>query len=190
MNIILPTVSLLVFVVAGLGSNSQSQDQWARANIKAKRLAPAAFNQLPQPVVAYLQKRKCLIPQSWRTPKPHNVIRGSFIQSGQNDWAVLCSNGTTSAILVFPQGATIGVLKIAQGDDTGYLQAADGNGTIGYSRAISTVGKKFIVSHYRAYGGTKPPVITHQGIDDAFLEKASGVHYYHRGKWLQLTGAD
>jgi hypothetical protein len=32
--------------------------------------------------------------------------------------------------------------------------------------------------------------MNHQGIDDAFLEKASVTYYYYRGKWLQLTGAD
>jgi hypothetical protein len=44
--------------------------------------------------------------------------------------------------------------------------------------------------HYLGYGGPKPPPMNHQGIDDAFLEKASVTYYYYRGKWLQLTGAD
>jgi hypothetical protein len=46
------------------------------------------------------------------------------------------------------------------------------------------------MGHYRAYGGPKPPPIDHQGIDDAFLEKASVTFYFHKGNWLQLTGAD
>ena len=41
--------------------------------------------------------------------------------------------------------------------------------------------------HYDAYGGPKPPPIDHQGIDDAFVEKASVVHYFHRGKVVQVT---
>jgi hypothetical protein len=61
---------------------------------------------------------------------------------------------------------------------------------IGYSRAISPVGREFIVRHYVAYGGVKPPPIDHQGIDDAFVGKASVVFYFYRGKWLELTGAD
>jgi hypothetical protein len=36
----------------------------------------------------------------------------------------------------------------------------------------------------------KPPRIDHKGIDDAFVGKASEVHYYYRGKWLELQGAD
>jgi len=61
---------------------------------------------------------------------------------------------------------------------------------IGFSRGISPVMKDFILRHYNAYGGTKPPPIDHQGIDDAFIEKASVVWYFHDGKWLKLTGAD
>jgi hypothetical protein len=44
-------------------------------------------------------------------------------------------------------------------------------GQIGYSRGISAVGKDFIMRHYDAYGGTKPPPIDHLGIEDSFLEK-------------------
>jgi hypothetical protein len=47
-----------------------------------------------------------------------------------------------------------------------------------------------ILYDLRARCGPKPPPIDHLGIDDAFLEKASVVHYYYQGKWLQLTGAD
>jgi hypothetical protein len=45
------------------------------------------------------------------------------------------------------------------------------------------------MSHYRTYGDPEPPPIDHQGIDDAFLAKAS-VTYYHEGKWLRLQEAD
>jgi hypothetical protein len=61
---------------------------------------------------------------------------------------------------------------------------------IGYSRAISPVGREFIMRHHQGYGGVKPPPIDHQGIDDAFVGKASVVLYFYRGKWLELTGAD
>jgi len=61
---------------------------------------------------------------------------------------------------------------------------------IGFSRGIKPVGKDFVMGHFRAYRGPKPPPIEHQGIDDAFIEKASVTWYLHEGKWLKLTGAD
>ena len=57
-------------------------------------------------------------------------------------------------------------------------------------RRLIAVNLNFILARYEAYGGRKPPRIDHQGIDDGYLEKASYVLYYHRGKWLELQGAD
>jgi hypothetical protein len=74
-------------------------------------------------------------------------------------------------------------------EERSYLQS-DVDGKYIYSREIRPVGRDFIIGHYRAYGGPEPPPIEHQGIDDAFLEKASVTYYYHEGKWLQLQGAD
>jgi hypothetical protein len=54
---------------------------------------------------------------------------------------------------------------------------------------IRPVDRKFIMEHYRAYGGPKPPPIDHQGIESGG-ETASVVLYYCRGKWLKLQGAD
>ena len=59
-----------------------------------------------------------------------------------------------------------------------------------YSREIASVGRAYILQHYQAYGGTKPPPIDHQGINDAFVEKGSVVLYFYRQEWLRLTGAD
>ena len=59
-----------------------------------------------------------------------------------------------------------------------------------FDRGLGTADRKFIVDSYKAYGGPKPPPITHLGINYEFLERASLVRYCHRGKWLELTGAD
>ena len=48
----------------------------------------------------------------------------------------------------------------------------------------------YILSHNRDYGGPEPPPIDHDGVNDVFAEKASVVHYFYRGRWLALTGAD
>ena len=153
------------------------------------RLPPAAFSGLPGNVVRELQRRGCTIPQTAYTKKPHNVISGEFAKSGQTDWAVLCSVKGVSTILVFWNGSEKNPAEIATMEDRIFLQGISPE-KIGYSRELTPVGKDFIVRHYDAYGGTKPPPIDHLGIDDAFLEKASVVWYFYNGKWLKLTGAD
>jgi hypothetical protein len=121
--------------------------------------------------------------------KPNNVVRGQFARPGQLDWAVLCSIKGVSTILVFWNGSEKDPAAIALMEDRNFLQGVTAT-EIGYSRGIGIADRDFIMRHYSAYGGPKPPPIDHQGIDDAFLEKASVTWYFHNGKWLQLTGSD
>jgi hypothetical protein len=119
----------------------------------------------------------------------HNVIRGQFAKPGQSDWAVLCSVDGISSILVFWNGAAKNPAVLSTGKDIDRLQGWVGD-TIVYSCALSPQGKDYILEHYKAYGGPKPPPVDHQGIDDAFYGKASVVRYFYKGQWLELTGAD
>jgi len=119
----------------------------------------------------------------------HNVIKGEFAKPGQTDWAVLCSINHASSILVFWNGSEIDPAQIANGKDDDSLQSWTDNKMV-YSRAIDPVDKSYIMRHYKAYGGEKPPPIDHLGIDNEFVGKASVVLYFYQGKWLHLTGAD
>lgn len=153
------------------------------------RLPPAAFPQIPRNIVRELQRRGCSVRQETFSNKPNNVIRGEFAKTGQTDWAVLCSVKGVSTILVFWNGSEISPAAIAPLEDRNLIQGITPE-KLEFSRGIAPVGRDFIMRHYDAYGGPKPPPIDHQGIDDAFLEKASVTWYFERGKWLKLTGAD
>ena len=179
----------LVFIFPLL-SSANAQDQWQNADQATVRLSPAVFSTLPKNIISYLQSKRCTIPQAFIGEESHNVIRGEFLKSKQFDWAVLCSRNRVSSILIFWNGSTKSVSKIASSEDKGFLQTIDGNGNIGFSRSIGVVGRAYIMNHYRWYGGRRPSKITHQGIDDGFVEKASSVYYLYRKRWLTLQCAD
>jgi hypothetical protein len=153
------------------------------------RLRPSAFPELPPAIVMDLQRRGCTIPQVPDIKGRHNVIKGEFAKPGQTDWAVLCSANRASSVLIFWNGSEMNPAKIEMQDDADRLQG-DANNKMVYSRAIEPVDKTYIMKHYQAYGGEKPPPIDHQGINDEFVGKASVVLYLYHGKWLHLTGAD
>jgi hypothetical protein len=165
------------------------QKAFERADLQIVRLSPAAFPELPRNVLAELRRRGCTIPQVPMLDGRQNVIKGEFSKPGQTDWAVLCSVNRVSSILIFWNGSAVNPTEIEKGEDMDHLQGW-GNDKIVYSRAIMPVGKKYIMDHYSAYGGEKPPPIDHQGINDAFVGKASVVQYFYREEWLHLTGAD
>jgi hypothetical protein len=153
------------------------------------RFSPAAFPELPMNLSLELQRRGCTIPQATYSKARNNVIKGEFAKRGQTDWAVLCSVKNVSTILVFWNGSKDNPAAIAGSEDNGYIQL-QGPGQSGYSRGIDAVGRDFIMRHYQAYGGPRPPPIDHQGIEDVFIEKGSVVWYFYEGRWLKLTGSD
>lgn len=166
-----------------------SPEAWAQADRATIRLDPAEFTDIPGSVLLGLQRRGCSVPQPFTVSVHQNAIRGTFYRPGQVDWAVLCSRARTSSILIFSNGGSVATDELARRPDADYLQTIGGN-RIGFSRAISVASAAHIRQHHQRYGGTEPPSLTHVGIDDAFIEKGSVVWYWHRGKWLQLTGAN
>jgi hypothetical protein len=184
-------VTFLINTTAICAAQIESErNRWQIADASIVRLPPTAFPRLPRNIVRELQARGCTIPQTFGDQKPHNVVSGEFFRKARTDWAILCSRNRTSSILIFRGGSAQKISEIAKAPDGTFLQTIDDKERIGFSRAISAVGRDYILSHYRDYGGPKPPPIDHQGINDAFVEKASVVHYYHRGSWLKLQGAD
>jgi hypothetical protein len=182
----------IVCSTAGISLARPSQEpvtKFREADLQVTRLAPSAFPELPTNIRRGLERRGCTVPQVSANNQPQNVIKGEFTRKGQTDWAVLCSVNQVSTILVFRNASVRNPSELAREPDVDELQATGGN-AVAYSRTISGVDRAYIPSHYQAYGGNKPPTIDHQGINDAFVEKASVVHYFQAGKWLNLTGAD
>ncbi|RPI36552.1 MAG: hypothetical protein EHM54_05440 [Nitrospiraceae bacterium] len=181
-------VSIVCFIPYAAHSETISEN-----NTKIRRLSPSAFSELPQSIRRSLESRRCKIPQVHNETAPHNIIRGEFIKKGQKDLAVLCSREHISTILIFQGGSASKVLEIASSPDEAWLQNFT-DGQYGFSREIIVAAKKQI-KNYHSYAkefGDAPdlPPITHDGIDDAFVGKGSAVHYFYKGKWLQLSGAD
>ena len=187
-------IGLKILLVSGLTALSidhvRAGQDWQAANAATIRLKPSAFPELPATVRRYLERRGCEVPQAVSDKAPHNVVRGRFTSSTQTDIAVLCSRARLSAVLLFRGGTTSSVAELAQRSDEAFLQVIDARGGVGYSRALGVATPSYIQQHYAFYGGPKPPPLDHDGINDIFVEKASIVWYWYRGRWLQLQGAD
>ena len=104
---------------------------------------------------------------------------GPVLKPGQTDWAVLCSKPGSTSLLLFWNGSATNSAALAKNPDK----------TERIDWFIRPVDWKFIIDHYRAYGGPKPPPIDHQGIESGG-DSASVVLYYYGGKRLKLQGAD
>ena len=102
---------------------------------------------------------------------------------------MLCSVRGISSILVFRGASVQDVASLAPAEDKSYLQVGSPT-TIEFSRAIFAASPAAIRSYRKAFGGPAWPRPDHDGINDAFMNKASTVRYWIGGKWLELPGAD
>ena len=167
-------------------------DEWSEAEKAILRVPESAFSDLPERVRHVIRELRCLIPQpgdrvAARGPLV-NVISGQFARAGQVDWAFLCSSGGRSAIYVVWGGPEVCPTPLANAADRDYLQGRGGS-VIDFSRELIVAGPDQIVTTYRHYG-KPPPFVSHDAIEDLFVDKASVRHYCDLGTWRTLLGAD
>ena len=156
-------------------------------------LLPAALPELPSNIRTDLERRKCKIPQLTYLPgfqKRENVIRGEFAMYGQTDWAVLCEVGGSSSILIYWNASHINPTKFGEERIEAHYELTQDGALGGNIRAIATAGKQLMIASYRRYGGPKPPMIDHDGIEDGLAGKSSSISYFHNGKWIGWTSSD
>lgn len=152
-----------------------------------RMLPPATFTELPAPILRDLEKRHCMIPQSYEAKSPENVVHGAFLQQGSNDWAVLCSQDGTSTLLVYWNGTAAKPAELAAQVDSDTADPYDETSLLGYARGIDSASPNKIgeVLVNKPYGP-----FDHEGIKDAHIEKSSVIHYFKGGTWMTLAGSE
>jgi hypothetical protein len=184
-----PAAILAILSLPGIRLTPVQQDPWAAADRAVRRLHPSAFPQLPSLIRRSLEQRRCLVPQSRVAAGAHNVIEGRLRRQGTKDWAVLCSRGGASTILVFWGGDPSMVDSLATAADRTYLQGMGAEGIV-FSRYLSIADPTFIRAHAGRSNDPLPAGPIHEGINDAFAGKGSVVWYRDGQRWHELAGAD
>jgi len=141
------------------------------------RLLPvSSYPQLPAPVSQQLVQKGCMIPQTYEAREPENVIHGSFEKKGSDDWAALCSVNRVTTLYVFFQSDLDHPIPLRHQPDTEWL------------------GVEWSLDYGSAWGiATRPARLLqpkdsadHDGIEDAFVEHSSTIHYFQNGRWTAL----
>ncbi len=157
--------------------------------------SPESLPDLPKPVRDSLLSRRCQIPlpDAYRA----NVITGAFTAKGAVEWAVLCSVHDTSQILILNARNGVAVDSLNKSADSGWIQG-NGNNTWLFSRMIGLVPSSTLnivptdttSEDVVYYGAFLPKPIDHDGIDEAFLDKASSTFYFAQGRWFSVGSSD
>jgi hypothetical protein len=152
-----------------------------------RRLPVNSFPQLPAPVQTELNRRGCLIPQTYEAHAPENVIEASLERPGSKDWAVLCSaGGTVSLLAFFADGAQPYVLAAVP--ETERLQAHGPAGMLGFDWGIDVATPGRV--HEAQMGMKNRPAMDHDAVAESVIDQWT-VYYYFDGKnWRPLETRD
>jgi hypothetical protein len=204
-----------IFGTAGFGHAQQAKigKLAVRKDNAIRKLQPGDVAGLPPEFVEKLNTRGCAIPQygdvgragdkaggSATADRPAseaagepatgaeatNVIHGEFARHGQEDWAVLCSKGGSSTIVIFWGKTTACPASLARLEDAHYLKRGKDK-KVRYSRSIRALGESDLGDR-AGIAGLKP--FSHEGIDDRFVGKSSAFFYCSRGKWKIFPAKD
>ena len=152
-----------------------------------RMLPPSSFTEIPAPIRRDLEKRRCLIPQTYQARTPENAIHGSFRESGSTDWAVLCSQNGTSTLLIYWGDSSGKPAEIAAQLDIDTADPHNETNLLGYARGLDPASPNSI----RDTLANKPyGPFDHDGIKDSHIEKSALIHYFKDGTWMTLQASE
>ena len=156
---------------------------------RIRHLPVSSFPELPAQVQEQLNRRGCLIPQSYQAHGPENVIHASFEHAGSSDWAALCSAQGTVSLLVFFASNPGQFVVLAAAPETERLQTHDPGGVLGFDWGIDPASPARI---HEAQAGLdhRPPLVDHDALADSLIDHRTVYHFYAKSAWTVLEMPD
>jgi len=150
-----------------------------------RHLPVSSFPGLPEDLAAQLNRRGCLIPQTYEAHHPENVVHASLERAGSSDWAVLCSERGTVSLLVYFASAPAKVLVLATAPETRRLQAHDPSGVLGFNWGIDPASPEQVLEAQSAVR-PRPARVDHDALADSVVENRTVYHFYLKSAWTVL----
>jgi len=150
-----------------------------------RHLPISSFPEVPTELVALLNRRGCLIPQTYQAHHPENVIHASLEHPGSSDWAVLCSSEGTVSLLVYFASAPTRLHTLAAAPETERLQAHDPSGVLGFNWGIDPASPQQIRT---AQIGLlhRSALVDHDALADTLIDRRTVYHFYVKNAWVAL----
>jgi len=150
-----------------------------------RHLPVSSFPEMPDELAVLLNRRSCLIPQTYEAHHPENVIHASFEHPGSSDWAVLCSAEGTVSLLVFFSSAPTKLHVLSAAPETERLQAHDPSGVLGFNWGIDPASPEQI--HTAQIGMLhRPAPVDRDALADSLIDHRTIYHFYLKNVWTVL----
>jgi hypothetical protein len=147
-----------------------------------RNLPVSSFPALPLAVQDDLNRRGCMIPQTYEAHRPENVVHADLEGRGGIDWAVLCAAKGTVSLLVFFEGNSQPAAELASAPETERLQVHDVSGVLGFNWGIDPASPRQ-VAEAQAGLSPRPPALDHDALADTIVEHKTIYHFYANSAW-------
>jgi hypothetical protein len=154
-----------------------------------RHLPVSSFPQLPPAIQNLLNRRGCLIPQTYEAHAPENVVHASLERHGSSDWAVLCSVNGTVSLLVFFSSSTGDPIVLVTSPETGRLQAHNSTSVLGFNWGIDLASPDE-VHQAQLNMHHLPPRPDHDALADSVIDGRAIYRFYSHGAWTTLDTED
>lgn len=154
-----------------------------------RHLPVSSFPDLPAAAAALLNRRGCLIPQTYQAHQPENVIHASLERAGSSDWAALCSVKGTVSLVVYFASAPAALETVATALETARLQAHDVTGVLGFNWGIDPATPAQV---HQAQAGMqpRPTALDHDALADSIIDHRTLYRFYTGNAWTVLETPD
>ncbi len=175
--------------LAGLNTSGQISVDGRPRPYLVRHLPVSSFPGLPDRLVSLLNRRGCLIPQTFEAYRPENVVHASLERPGSSDWAVLCSAQGTVSLLVYFSSAPDQLRLLAAAPETERLAAHSPGGVLGFDWGIDPASPGQV---HDAQAGLdpRPPLVDHDALADSIINGGTVYHFYSKGAWTELEMPD
>jgi len=150
-----------------------------------RHLPVSSFPELPAAVVDLLNRRGCLIPQTYQAHRPENVVHASFERPGSSDWAVLCSVQGTVSLLVFFSGNPAQPAQLTSMPETKRLQSHAASDVLGFNWGIDPASPQQIRDAQIGLA-PRPAKLDHDALADSVVDHKTVYHFYAKTTWTLL----
>jgi hypothetical protein len=154
-----------------------------------RRLPASSFPDLPDAIAEAVDKRGCMIPQTFQAHRPENVIHASLERAGSSDWAVLCSSHGNVELLVFFARTPNKPVTLASVPELDRLQRHDSSGVLGFNWGIDPASPRRV---REAQAGMEhhPPLLDHDAVEDVVLNQKTVYRFYTHAAWTVVDTQD
>jgi hypothetical protein len=148
-----------------------------------RHLPVSSFPELPVVIQELLNRRGCLIPQTYAAHHPENVVHASLERAGSSDWAVLCSVQGKVSLLVFFTDLPPQPVILASALEKERLQAHDTTGVLGFNWGIDPASPEQ-VREAQTGMERRPGLADHDALADSVVERRTVYHFYAKRAWI------